>query len=187
MRIPQAIQAFAALVGAIIITFLQPQRDEIGAFVIGAYGLLAVSSIWAISHIAMAVIQKRKRAYISNAVILLAFAAYIFMCADSLIHHDNGLKAGNFTGNILISSWLLFGGLAILGVALAHRKFPKLYKDNLITALIFLIPAAVTIFVQGLDDVSLVGLLNASLIFTAVHLGIAAASPKAEPASNPKA
>ena len=177
MRVPQAIQAFAALVGAIIVTFLQPQRDEIGAFVIGTYGLLAVSIIWAISHIVTAAIQKKKRAYISNGIILLAFAAYIFMCVDHLRFHANGLKAGNFSGNILVSSWLLSGGVAVLAVALAHRKFPKLYKDNLITAFIFLIPAAVTIFVPGLDAVSIVGILNASLIFTAVHLGIASASP----------
>jgi hypothetical protein len=179
MRSVQAIQSFAALVGAIIITFLQPQRDEIGTFVIGTMGLLAVSSIWAISHIVTALIQKKKRAYISNGIILLAFGAYIFMCIDHLRFHDNGLKAGNFSGNIIVSSWLLFGGVAVLAVALAHRKFPKIYKDNLITALIFLIPAAVTIFVPGLDPVSIVGALNASLIFTAVHLGIASASPTA--------
>jgi hypothetical protein len=187
MRSVQAIQSFAALCGAIIITFLQPQRDEIGAFVIGTYGLLAVSSIWAISHIVTAAIQKKKRAYISNGIILLAFAAYIFMCVDHLRFHDNGLKAGNFSGNILVSSWLFFGGVAVLAVALAHRKFPKIYKDNLITALIFLIPAAVTIFVPGLDPVSIVGILNASLIFTAVHLGISSASPNGISAASPAA
>ena len=196
MRIPQAIQAFAALVGVIIITFLQPQRDEIGVFVIAVNALLVVSSIWAVSHIATAIIQKKKRAYISNGIILLAFGAFIYMC---IIHLQGigtgGLTNESFSGNIIISSWMFFGGLAILGVALAHRKFPKLYKDNLITALIFLIPAAVTIFVPRLDAVSITGLLNASLIFTAVHLGIASASPngiasaspKAQPASNSKA
>ena len=179
MRSVQAIQSFAALVGAIIITFLQPQRDEIGPFVIGTYGLLAVSIIWAISHIVTALIQKKKRAYISNGIILLAFGAYIFMCVDHLRFHANGLKAGNFSGNILVSSWLLFGGVAVLAVALAHRKFPKIYKDNLITAIIFLVPAIAIIAIPELGTVNQVGLLDASLIFTAVHLGIAAASPKA--------
>jgi hypothetical protein len=179
MRSVQAIQSFAALCGAIIITFLQPQRDEIGPYLIATWALLVVSSIWAVSHIVTALIQKKKRAYISNGIILLFFAAYIFMCAEHLIDHSNGLSAGNFSGLIIINGWLIPGGLAVLAVAIAHQKFPKIYKDNLITAGIFLIPAIAIIAIPGLDVVNQVGLLDASLIFTAVHLGIAAASPAA--------
>ena len=179
MRSVQAIQSFAALCGAIIITFLQPQRDHIGPYVIATWALLVVSSIWAVSHIVTALIQKKKRAYISNGVLLLFFAAYIFMCAEHLIDHSNGLSAGNFSGLIIINGWLISGGLAILAVAVAHQKFPKIYKDNITTAMLFLVPALAIIFIP-MDTVWHVGLLDASLIFTAVHLGIAAASPQAK-------
>ena len=179
MRSVQAIQSFAALCGAIIITFLQPQREEIGPYLIATWALLIVSSIWAVSHIVTALIQKTKRAYISNGILLVFFAAYIFMCADHIITRSGGLSSGNFSGLIIINGWLIPGGLAVLGVALAHRKFPKIYKDNLITAIIFLVPAIAIIAIPELGTVNQVGLLDASLIFTAVHLGIAAASPKA--------
>lgn len=179
MRIVQAIQSFAALCGAIIITFLQPQRDEIGPYLIATWALLVVSSIWAVSHIVTALIQKKKRAYISNGIILLFFAAYIFMCTEHLIDHSNGLSAGNFSGLIIINGWLIPGGIAVLAVAIAHQKFPKIYKDNMTTAVLFLFPALSIIFIP-MDTVWHVGLLDASLIFTAVHLGIAAASPQAK-------
>jgi hypothetical protein len=178
MRSVQAIQSFAALCGAIIITFLQPQRDEIGPYLIATWALLVVSSIWAVSHIVTALIQKKKRAYISNGIILLFFAAYIFMCADNIINRSWSLSVGVFSGLIIINGWLIPGGLAVLAVALGHRKFPKIYKDNMTTAVLFLIPA-LAIIVVPMDTVWHVGLLDASLIFTAVHLGIAAASPAA--------
>lgn len=179
MRSVQAIQSFAALCGAIIITFLQPQRDHIGPYLIATWALLIVSSIWAVSHIVTGLIQKKKRASISNGIILLFFVAYIFMCAEHLIDHSNGLSAGNFSGVIIINGWLIPGGIAILAVAIAHQKFPKIYKDNMTTAVLFLVPALAIIFIP-MDAVWHVGLLDASLIFTAVHLGIAAASPQAK-------
>ncbi len=179
MRIVQAIQSFAALCGAIIITFLQPQRDHIGPYLIATWALLVVSSIWAVSHIVTAVIQKQKRAYISNGILLLFFGAYIFMCADHIINRSWSLSVGVFSGLIIINGWLIPGGLAVLAVAIAHKKFPKIYKDNLITAGIFLVPAIAIIAFPALGTVNQVGLLDASLIFTAVHLGIAAASPAA--------
>ena len=186
MRIVQAIQSFAALCGAIIITFLQPQRDQIGPYLIATWALLVVSTIWAVSHIVTALIQKQKRAYISNGILLLFFAAYIFMCADHIITRSWSLSVGIFSGLIIICGWLIPGGLAVLGVALAHRKFPKIYKDNLTTAVLFLVPALAIVFIP-MDAVWQVGLLDASLIFTAVHLGISSASPNGIAAASPAA
>lgn len=186
MRAVQIIQAAAAAVGAIIITFLQPQRDEIGTAVIGTYGLIAISSIWAISHVVTAFVQKKLRSYIANGIILAAFIVYVLWCFKELRRFvfgneaaklDNILTMDSLAFQILAGSWLFFGGFALLGVALTHRKFPKIYKENLITAGIFLV-AGVAIVLSH-DVVSEVGFLNASMIFTAVHLGIAAATPKA--------
>jgi hypothetical protein len=193
MREVQIFQAAAAAIGAIIITFLQPQRDEIGTAVIGTYGLIAVTSIWAASHIVTAMIQKKLRSYISNGIILLAFVVYLLWCFIELkrfviaaedIKRGDILTMDNFTFGILAGSWLIFGGVALLVLALTHRKFPKIYKDNLITAGIFLV-SAVGVVVSN-DIVSRVGFLNASLIFTAVHLGIASASPNGIAAASPK-
>jgi hypothetical protein len=185
MRAVQIMQAAAAAVAAIIITFLQPQRDEIGTAVIGTYGLIVVTSIWAVSHIVTALVQKKLRSYISNGIILVAFVVYLlwtfkelkrFVFAAEDIKRGGILTMDSFEFGILAGSWLIFGGVALLALALTHRKFPKIYKDNLITAGIFLLSAVGV--VVSTDIVSRVGFLNASLIFTAVHLGIAAASPK---------
>lgn len=186
MRTVQIIQASAAAVGAIIITFLQPQRDAIGTAVIGTYGLIAISSIWAISHVVTALIQKKLRSYISNGIIFVAFVIFVlwslkelrrFIFDNEAAKHDNILTMDSLTFQILAGSWLFFGGFALLAVALTHRKFPKIHKENLITAGIFLVSGVAIVFSH--DLVSEVGFLNASMIFTAVHLGIAAATPKA--------
>ena len=58
MRIVQAIQSFAALCGAIIITFLQPQRDQIGPYIIATWALLIVSSALRFFNMSFTVIQR---------------------------------------------------------------------------------------------------------------------------------
>lgn len=165
MRIVQTIQAAAALTAAIIITFLQPQRDAIGVTNIGLYGLLAVSIGWAISHVVQAFVQKRMRAYISHAIILVAFGFYFTLLFDA----KNFITAA--------TALLVLGGATLLLIAIAHRNLKKVFRDNLITAIIWLVAGLVILLVPT-DSVTQVGLLNTAMIFTAVHLGIAAASPK---------
>lgn len=193
MRIAQAIQAFAALSAATVITFLQPQRDDIGVGLIGIYGLLVLASLWAVSHIAMALVQRKKRSYISNGVIVVFIGILV---ASELPQITDEYAKTNSAGVffVLATTWLILGGVTLLMISLSHRKFPKVFRDNLITSIIFLGPG-IAIALLPMDIVWQVGLFNTACIFTAVHLGISAASPSitasasptAEPAPKPKA
>lgn len=186
MRLVQAIQAFAALSAAILITFLQPQRDEIGVGLIGIYGLLVLASLWAVSHIAMALVQRKMRSCVSNGVIVVLIGVLIAVEPWLAIADESGMKNSALVFFVLATAWLILGGLTLLLISLSHRKFPKVFRDNLITSLIFLVPG-IAIALLPMDIVWQVGLFNTACIFTAVHLGIAAASPKAEPQPKPKA
>ena len=204
MRPVQIIQAASAGLAALVITFLQPQREQIGVLVIGVIALLILAIGYAISHAVTALIQKKRRAYISNGIILVFFAIYIFLCvqefpkmaeraAQALI--EPLPKGANNTFDLiefgmLSSIFLIGGGLATLAIALAHKRFKNIYRDNLISAVIFLVFGIAPFVLAGNlgnPGVAAVGFLNAACIFTAVHLGIAAASPKAETAAKAKA
>lgn len=185
MRIVQAIQAFAALSAAILITFLQPQRDEIGVGLIGIYALLVITSLWAVSHIVMALVQRKKRSYISNGVLVI-FIGVLVVAALAAINDDYAKTNSAGVFYFLATAWLVLGGAVLLLLSLSHRKYPKVFRDNLITSIIFLIPG-VAIALVPMDIVWQVGLFNTACIFTAVHLGISAASPSAEPAAKSKA
>lgn len=178
MRPVQIIQATAAAIAAILITFLQPQRDDIGVGMIGIYGLLVISSLWAVSHIVMAFVQRKRRSFISNGVIVIFIGVLI---ASELAAINDTYAKINSSGVFffLASGWLILGGLALLLISLSHRNFPKVFKDNLITSIIFLVPG-IAIALLPMDDVSQVGLFNTACIFTAVHLGIASATPNGD-------
>lgn len=191
MRIVQGIQAFAALSAAIVITFLQPQRDDISVGLIGIYGLLVISSLWAVSHIVMALVQGKRRSYISNGVIVV-FIGVLISAELAAINDVYAKENSSGVFFFLATIWLVLGGLTLLMLSLSHRKFPKVFRDNLITSIIFLVPG-IAIALLPMDAVWQVGLFNTACIFTAVHLGIAAASPNvaaspsAEPAAKSKA
>jgi hypothetical protein len=176
MRIVQAIQAFAALSAAIVITFLQPQRDEISVGQIGIYGLLVIASLWAVSHVVMALVQRKMRSYISNGVIVVLIGVLLAAVKWLEITDQSGATNSAFVFFALATAWLILGGLTLLLLSLSHRKFPKVFRDNLITSIIFLVPG-ISIALLPMDAVWQVGLFNTACIFTAVHLGIAATSP----------
>lgn len=185
MRIVQALQALAAFSAAIVITFLQPQRDEIGVAFIGVLGLLVVSVIAAISHVVAAIVVGTKNAILFNVAIILLLALQIAAQVSSLTGADAKTNLP-VVFPYLAASWLVLGGLAILGVAHLYRKTSRSYKDNTITAIIFLIPGLVIALIPA-DLVTKVGLLDASMIFAAVHLAISAASNDASTPTVPKA
>jgi MFS family permease len=203
MRPVQIIQATSAAIAAIVITFLQPQRDQIGVLVIGTMGLLILAIGFAISHLVTAVLQKKRRAYISNGILLVFFAAFIYICITEFQRMaervnlneplskgaDNTFDLNEFV--MLSMSFLVLGGFGLLAIAIAHRQFKNIYRDNLISATIFLVfglaPLAITGIGQTFNGVIAVGLLNTACIFTAVHLGIVAASPTGEAIKKTKA
>jgi uncharacterized membrane protein YjjB (DUF3815 family) len=185
MRIVQAIQAFAAFAAAIVITFLQPQRDVIGVGFIGVLGLLVVSVFAAISHVVAAFVIGTKNAAIFNTGVVLLLGIQIAAQVGSLLD-KNAKENLPIIFHYLAASWLVVGGLAIIGVAHLYRKTSRSYKDNTITAVIFLVPGLVIALIPT-DLVTKVGLLNFSMIFAAVHLAISAASKESSSTQLPKA
>jgi hypothetical protein len=192
VRPTQIIQAAAALIAAVTITFLQPQREHLGVLVIGTIGVLIISIGFALSHLVMAVLQRKLRAYIANGLIVAVFAYFITatmiqipMMQEHLTTGDHPAGADNSFDLLAFGTlsvlFLSFNAIANLAVALTHRQFKQIYRDNLISAGLFGFFALAELFLAR-DGVSAVGFLNAACIFTAVHLGIAAASPKTEKA-----
>jgi hypothetical protein len=184
MRIVQALQSLAAFSAAIVITFLQPQRDIIGVAFIGVLGLLVVSVIAAISHVVAAFVVGTKNAILFNGAIILLLAIQIAAQVASLTGADAQTNLP-IVFPYLAASWLVFGGLAILGVAHLYRKTSRSHKDNTITAIIFIVPGLV-IGLMPVDLVTKVGLLNTAMIFASVHLAICAASKDATNSTLPK-
>ncbi|MFM6971083.1 MAG: hypothetical protein ACKOWH_00625 [Rhodoluna sp.] len=187
MRPVQIIQSASALLAAIVITFLQPQREQIGVLIIGTYGLLIVAFGFAASHVVTAILQKRRRAYIANGVALIFFTYIISACFNQLpmmqahLFEDRPAGADNTFDLMafgLLATFFLFAyGFATLGIALSHRKMGNIFRDNLITAIIMIGFAVAEFMIPG-NGVKWVGFFNAACILLAVHLGIAAFSPK---------
>ena len=172
---------------AITITFLQPQRDQIGVLYIGVLGLLILSIGFAISYAVTAILQNRMRAYIANGLVLIFFGYLITICLiqlpmiashrleDRPAGADNSFDLMAF--GLLAMTFLFLGGLGTLAIALTHRKMGNLFRDNLITAIILLAFGLAEVFIAR-DGVMAVGLFNAACILLSVHLGISAFSPK---------
>jgi hypothetical protein len=145
----QIIQAAAAFVAGIFITFSQVHDANIGM-----YGLAIISVGWCIA--AIVAITKR------NAIIF---------------------NANNATSSawILIQSWGLFGALAELYLAIRQGKGSAQRRDHFINAgLAAALVVALALVTDAGDSVSRVGFFGAYAVILAVHLGIAAASPKAK-------
>lgn len=161
----QIIQATAAFVAGIFITFSQVHDAKIGM-----YGLAIISVGWCIA--AIVAITKRN-AIIFNAFIALASAAMIWFALS--------FDANNATTNawILIQSWGSFGALAELYLAIRQGKGTAQRRDHFINSgLAAALVVALALITDASDSVSRVGFFGAYAIILAVHLGIAAASPK---------
>jgi hypothetical protein len=116
----QIIQAAAAFVAGIFITFSQVHDANIGM-----YGLAIISVGWCLAAI---VAITRSKAIIFNAFIALASAAMIWFALS--------FDANNATTNawILIQSWGFFGALAELYLAIRQGKGSAQRRDHLINA-----------------------------------------------------
>lgn len=165
MRAAQIIQAAAAFVSGIFITFSQIHDASVGM-----YGLAIISVGWSIA--AIVAITKRS-AIIFNAFIAFASAAMIWFALSFDANNETSMAW------ILIQSWGLFGALAELYLAIRQSKGSAQRRDHLINAgLAAALVVALALITDAADSVSRVGFFGAYAIILAVHLGIAAASPK---------
>lgn len=189
MRALQIVQATTSGVAAFIITFLQPWRDQIGVLVIGTWALLLLAIGYAVAAGIKAKIQKSKMGWALFFITFSALSIFAFLCLTQFermaqrVNPAEPLPAGAFNtfdlNEFAVLTFLFLGinGLVQLTSAIVNRLI-KPVRDNLISAGIFLGAIALVLALPG-DAVYFVGVLNTACIFTAVHLGIAAASPKA--------
>lgn len=165
MRISQIIQASAAFIAGIFITFSQAHDADVAML-----GLLIVSAGWFLAAI-IAVLKNQST--VLNSLVILGSAAMAWMSVS--------FDANNATTMawILLMAWGLFGAIFELIFALRANKKSVARRDHLINSVLaiglFAAQAAIT---KASDSVSHVGFFGAYAIILAIHLGIAAASPK---------
>lgn len=166
MRISQIIKAASAFIAGIFITFSQAHDANVAMI-----GLVIMSAGWVVASVFD--ILKNQNPYLNGFVFL--GACYMIYCATSF-------EANNATTAawILLQAWGLFGAIVELIFALRATKKSSTRRDHFISAAL-----AAGLFVSQIsitaaaDSVSHVGFFGAYAILLAVHLGIAASSPKA--------
>ena len=166
MRLTQIIQAAAALIAGLYVTFAQAHDARAGML-----ALLIMSIGW---FAAAVVSVTRGRAVLINIVVGVGAAAMAWL---SQSFEANATTTFAWE---LLGSWALFGTLAEVLLGLLHK--PQ-RRDHFISAglaaLLFIALLAIT---SASDSVSRVGFFGAYAMLLAVHLGISAATPKANEA-----
>ncbi|WP_296631001.1 hypothetical protein [Rhodoluna sp.] len=165
MRISQIIQASAALVAGLLITFSQKHDAQVAML-----GLLILSIGWVL---ASAVAVFKRQSIILHSIVAIGAMAMIAY-SQSFVANEATTQAW-----ILLMSWGLFGAILELIFALRAGKKTIDRRDFLINSglAIFLLLSQISI-TDAADSVSRVGFFGAYAILLAVHLGISAASPR---------
>ena len=165
MRITQIIQASAALVAGLLITFSQKHDADVAML-----GLFILSIGWVL---ASAVAVLKRQSIILHSVVAIGAMAMIAY-SQSFVANEATTRAW-----ILLMSWGLFGAILELIFALRAPRKSDARRDFLInSALAFLLLFAQVAITKASDSVSHVGFFGAYAILLAVHLGVAAASPR---------
>lgn len=176
MRITQAIQAAAAIIAGIFITFSQ-MHDAL----IGNIGLVFLATGFAIST---AILIFKNESRVINTIrfvfyiALIGFAIYLIVQFDQLWFYA------------LMFIWPFVNGFFEIGKLFNSKSGSPERKDVSLNVLInFGLIAAVSVsgFVSGIDPVAFVGFFGAYAIILGVHLGIASASPNGIASASPKA
>ena len=165
MRPVQIIQASTALIAGLLITFSQKHDADVAML-----GLLIMSAGWVV---ASAVSVIKRQSIILHSIVAIGAMAMIAY-SQSFVANEATTMAW-----ILLMSWALFGAIFEIIFALRAPKKSHERRDFFISAalaiLLFAAQASVT---KASDSVSHVGFFGAYAILLAVHLGIAAASPR---------
>lgn len=167
MRIAQAIQAAAAVVVGIFITFSQVHDAPIGNT-----GLAILAAGFAISN---ALLISKNEARATNVIKLVFYLALIAFCIILIAQQD---QLWFFT---LVFVWPFVNGFFEMGKFIASNKGSVERKDSALSALInfgLIVAISISGLVAGLDPVAFVGFFGAYAVILGIHLGISSASPK---------
>ena len=169
MRIQQSVRALFSFGLGVFITFSQSHSAQVGLIALGIFGLGI-----GISGAVLAITDRKNQGLQELPVASLATLIGVFALL-SLFTSDGQQPAFD----ALVAAWgLIFGAFALYQ---ARRwGFSDVRgRDFLISAIFALLLGALFLAVD-LDIVSAVGFFGAYLALDGVHLGIAAATPKAK-------
>lgn len=168
MRISQGLKSALSFGVGMFITFSADHSAQIGliALAIFAIGL-------AILNVAVALIQSRGVAAIESIPLSVISLTIGLFAAFLVFQADNEGKIGAFIA--LVTTWGLLAGVMELYQSRKTRG-TSASRDYLISAVLALL-LGVLFLVAPLDIISAVGFFGAYLVLSAVHIGIAAASP----------
>ncbi|MEY4424220.1 MAG: hypothetical protein RLZZ258_1323 [Actinomycetota bacterium] len=173
MRIVRAIQSASALAGAIFITFNQPNREITGTDWIGLIALIIVGLGWLAANIVAFFTSNNKKQSWWLLVIAAGLALVVLIAVQNL---DAKYQAFELAAH-LFATLVVCQSVALL---IIDRSNKAERRENLIAVILAAALSLVLMFGSGqIDEVSILGFFNTFLIFSAVHLGISAATPKA--------
>jgi hypothetical protein len=172
LRITQAIQAAAAIIAGIFITFSQ-MHDAL----IGNIGLVILATGFAIST---AILIFKNESRVINTIRFVFYIALIGFAIYLIVQFDQ----------LWFYALMFVNGFFEIGKLFNSKPGSPERKDVSLNVLInFGLIAAVSVsgFVSGIDPVAFVGFFGAYAIILGVHLGIASASPNGIASASPKA
>lgn len=173
MRIVRAIQAAAALAGAIFITFNQPDRDITGIDWIGLVALIIVGTGWLVANVVAFITSSTKKQSWWLLVIAAGLGLVVVIAVQNL---EAKYQAFQLAAH-LFATLVVCQSVALLVI---ERGSKQDRRENLINVVLSASLSLVLMLGAGqIDEVSILGFFNTFLIFSGVHLGIAAATPKA--------
>jgi len=168
MRITTAIQAAAAIIAGIFITF-----SQIHDALIGNIGIAILAIGFASSS---AILITRRVSPIAN---VLNFIFYVGVAVFAIVLIAQ-LDQVWFYGLMFI--WPFVNGFFEVGNIFTAKPGSGERKDSVLSALInfgLIVAISISGVVSGIDPVAFVGFFGAYAIVLGVHLGISSASPKA--------
>lgn len=167
MRATSAIQAAAAIIAGVFITF-----SQIHDALIGNIGIAILAIGFAVSS---AILIAKNESRITN-IIKLVFYIGVIAFAVILIAQLDQLW---FYGLMFI--WPFVNGFFEVGKLFTAKPGTVERKDSALNAVInfgLIVAVSISGFVAGIDPVAFVGFFGAYAIILGVHLGISSATPK---------
>lgn len=170
MRLVSSIKAAIALIGGLYITFAQSHSAIVGLMTFGAYGVgLSLALLLAALYA-----RKEFLPNLAEAILLLLLGIFAHLLMTTEVQ-------------LLGFKWLVASlGLSMAAVNLYQANslgFKTRVAADWITNAAINAGFGLLFAFVSLDEVAAVGFFGAYLVVIAVHLGISAASPNAQPAS----
>lgn len=180
-RILASIQAIAAFVAGILITFSQSHGAAVGMF-----ALAIISVGWAIAFGWSAIVDKKSRGRVFRAIIAAASAAmavFAIQTALALMVESQKLIEQTDWAWGLLAAWGLAGAATEVILALFAKPSSARRRDHLISAGLAAAFGLTQILSPAIDSVTHVGFLGAYAVILSVHLGLSVLSPADKSAS----